>query len=101
MLCSFKTTVWKQDEETLIETIAEEEDKSKRRTDMLFEHSSPAAQFIRNIGKDFSIPSLLSAATINVYCKMINALAKQIEGADLLPENGVLWTTTRRSATQA
>lgn len=86
---------WKEPEHTEIEALLEDTDKSKGRTDALLELDSPAAKFVRSIGKQFNIPSLLTAGTIKKYCKEINTLAKQIEGADILPEASYLWSCLR------
>ena len=89
---------WKESEHTEIEALLEDTDKSKERTDALLELDSPAAKFVRSIGKQFNIPSLLTAGTIKKYCKEINTLAKQIEGADILPEGSYLWSCLRYHA---
>lgn len=92
---------WKEPEHTEIEALLEDTDKSKERTDALLKLDSPAAKFVRGIGKQFNIPSLLTAGTIKKYCKEINTLAKQIEGADVLPEGSYLWSCLRYSASYA
>lgn len=92
---------WKEPEHTEIEALLEDTDKSKERTDALLELDSPAAKFVRGIGKQFNIPSLLTAGTIKKYCKEINTLAKQIEGADVLPEGSSLWSCLRIGANYA
>lgn len=92
---------WKEPEYTEIEALLEDTDKSKERTDALLELDSPAAKFVRGIGKQFNIPSLLTAGTIKKYCKEINTLAKQIEGADVLPGGSGLWSCLRVYAYRA
>ena len=89
---------WKEPEHTEIEALLEDTDKSKERTDTLLELDSPAAKFVRSIGKRFNIPSLLTSGTIKKYCKEINTLTKQIEGADVLPEGSSLWSCLRSRA---
>lgn len=92
---------WKEPEHTEIEALLEDTDKSKERTDALLELDSPAAKFVRGIGEQYNIPSLLTAGTIKKYCKEINTLAKQIDGADILPEGSNLWSCLRYVANLA
>ena len=92
---------WKEPEHTEIEALLEDTDKSKERTDALLELDSPAAKFVRGIGEQYNIPSLLTAGTIKKYCKEINTLAKQIDGADILPEGSHLRSCLRISAHRA
>ena len=89
---------WKEPEHTEIEALLEDTDKSKERTDALLELDSPAAKFVRDIGKQYNIPSLLTAGTIKKYCREINTLAKQIEGADILPKGSYLLSCLRNNA---
>ena len=92
---------WKEPDYTELEALLEDTDKSKERTDALLELDSPAAKFVRGIGKQYNIPSLLTAGTIKKYCREINTLAKQIEGADVLPESSSLWSCLRSGAINA
>ena len=92
---------WKEPEHTEIEALLEDTDKSKERTDALLELDSPAAKFVRSIGEQFNIPSLLTAGTIKKHCKEINTLAEQIEGADILPRGSCLWSCLRLNASYA
>ena len=92
---------WKEPQHTGIEALLEDTDKSKERTDTLLELDSPAAKFVRSIGKQFNIPSLLTAGTIKKHCKEINNLAKHIEGADILPEGAHLWSCLHNVAYSA
>jgi len=89
---------WKEPGHSEIEALFEDTDLCKERTDELLKLDSPAAKFVRGIGEKFNIPSLLTAGAIKKYQKEINALAKQIEGADLLPEGSYLWSCLRVSA---
>jgi hypothetical protein len=89
---------WKEPGHSEIEALFEDTDLSKERTDELLKLNSPAAKFVRGIGEKFNIPSLLTAGAIKKYQKEINALAKQIEGADLLPEGSNFWSCLRSSA---
>lgn len=89
---------WKEPGHSEIEALFEDTDLSKERTDELLKLDSPAAKFVRGIGEKFNIPSLLTAGAIKKYQKEINALAEQIEGADLLPEGSYLWSCLRGGA---
>lgn len=89
---------WKEPGHSQIEALFEDTDLCKERTDELLKLDSPAAKFVRGIGKKFNIPSLLTTATIKKYQKEINTLAMQIEGADLLPEDSNLWSCLRGNA---
>ena len=64
-------------------------------SDELLKLDSPAAKFVRGIGEKFNIPCLLTTGAIKKYQKKINTLAKQIEGADLLPKGSYLWSCLR------
>lgn len=92
---------WKEPGHSKLNALFEDTDLCKERTDELLKLDSPAAKFVRSIGKQFNIPSLLTDGTIKKYEKEINALAKQIEGADLLPEGSVLWSCLRYDASTA
>lgn len=89
---------WKEPEHSQIEALFEDTDLCKERTDELLKLDSPAAKFVRSIGEKFNIPSLLTVGNVKKYQKEINALAKQIKGADLLPEDSNLWSCLRSSA---
>lgn len=84
-----------------IKALFEDNDLCKERTDELLKLDSPAAKFVRGIGEKFNIPSLLTAGAIKKYQEEINALAKQIEGADLLPAGSHLWSCLRSYAYHA
>lgn len=92
---------WKEPGHSEIEALFEDTDLYKERTDELLKLDSPAAKFVRGIGEKFNIPSLLTAGAIKKYQKEINALAEQIEGADLLPEGSYLWSCLRNGAGSA
>ena len=92
---------WKEPEYSQIEALFEDTDFCKERTDKLLKLDSPAAKFVRSIGEKFNIPSLLTAGAIKKYQYEINALAKQIEGADLLPKRSFLWSCLRYDAYNA
>ena len=92
---------WKEPGHLEIEALFEDTDLCKERTDELLKLDSPAAKFVRGIGEKFNIPSLLIAGAIKKYQKEINALAKQIEGADILPEDSSLWSCLRYYAYHA
>ena len=86
---------WKEPEHSEIEALFEDTDLSKERTDELLKLDSPAAKFVRGIGEKFNIPCLLTTGAVKKYQKKINTLAKQIEGADLLPKGSYLWSCLR------
>ena len=92
---------WKEPGHSKLNALFEDTDLCKERTDELLKLDSPAAKFVRGIAEKFNIASLLTTGTIKKYEKEINALAKQIEGADLLPADSVLWSCLRNDANTA
>lgn len=80
---------WKAKPLTQIEALKVEDSASA--TDELLTLGSPAAEFVRQFKSDvyghFSMPTLLAAMEIVYQLNDINALAKTIEGADLLEED--------------
>ncbi len=70
-------------------------------TDELLSLGSPAAQHVRECG-DYNLPSLLAAMEIWDQREDIDALARQIEGAELLRDYTLdIWSSCRYSANNA
>lgn len=69
---------------------------SKILTDEFFEVGSPAAKFVRKFKSEkyggFNLPTLLAAGEIAGQLKLIDALAENIEGADLLRDYSDIWS---------
>ena len=89
---------WKEPEHDEIDALFVDADRSKEVTDDLLALDSPAAKHVRSVGEQFNIPSLLAVGAIWKYRKDINALAKNICGADLLRERPYLWSCCRGNA---
>lgn len=98
MLGDGRSEAWMEPKHTEIEALFEDGDTSRERTDELLGLGSPAAEFVRSVGKEFNIPSLRSAGAIKKYRDEINALAEQIRGADLLDKDAILWSCLRGSS---
>lgn len=88
---------WKA--KTMTEIEALKVTSSKEATDELLSLDSPAAKFVRqfssNVYGHFSMPTLLAAMEIIYQQEDINALAKTIEGADLLEEDTFVSSCSR------
>ena len=95
LLDSEREPDWSQPSCSSIKALLEDVDKSKELTDALLCLDSPAAKYVRSIGEQFNIPSLLTTATIKKYRNGINNLAKKIDGADILPNRLRLWSCNR------
>jgi len=92
---------WKEPEHDEIDALFVDADRSKEVTDDLLALDSPAAKHVRSVGEQFNIPSLLTVGAIWKYRKDINALAKNISGADLLRERSCLWSCCRYNPSSA
>ena len=73
---------WKEKGRSEVEALMDDRDP-RELTVALVEAGSPAAKFVDELG-GFSLPSLQMLAAIAVNRDDIDALAKEIEGADLL-----------------
>lgn len=66
---------------------------NKAETDEYLRLDSPAAKHVREFGYD--LPSFTMAAAIVKFIDEINAVAETIEGADIIDEDSVVWTSCR------
>lgn len=95
-----KIEFWEAKKVRQIEALKETE--TRHETDQLYALGSPAALWVANFRSDahgtFTLPSLLAALELQHQKNEIDALAKTIEGADLLrdhPSN--VWSCSRCS----
>lgn len=65
----------------------------KEETDLLVEHESPAALYVRSWGEKCNLPTLFQLFHIMKYRAEINELAANIEGADQLGSS--VWSSSR------
>ncbi|MCR5244414.1 MAG: hypothetical protein K6C37_06720 [Bacteroidales bacterium] len=71
----------------------------KEETDLLVEHKSPAALYVRSWGEKCNLPTLFQLFHIMNYRAEINELAANIEGADQL--GSYVWSSSRYYAYNA
>ncbi len=83
---------WKAPELTEIKALKVEDTTAA--TDELLSLGSLAAKHVRRFG-DYNLPSLLAAMEICDQCEDIDALARQIEDADLLCDSLTIWSSCR------
>lgn len=87
---------WKAPKLSVIEAL--KVTNTTEQTDVLLSLESPAAKFVRDCG-NYNLPSLMTAMEICGQSKEIDALAKQIEGAELLCDYYLeLWSSCRYNA---
>lgn len=100
MLPDEKIKFWEAKKVRQIEALKETE--TRHETDQLYALGSPAALWVANFRSDahgtFTLPSLLAALELQHQKNEIDALAKTIEGADLLRDHpSVVWSCSRCS----
>lgn len=100
MLPDEKIEFWEAKKVRQIEALKETE--TRHETDQLYALGSPAALWVANFRSDahgtFTLPSLLAALELQHQKNEIDALAKTIEGADLLRDHpSVVWSCSRCS----
>lgn len=98
MLPANKIASW--DAKSVSEIDALKKDENLWATGVLLKYGSPAAEFVSKFHSDkhslFGLPTLLAAMEIQDQKDDIDALAKTIEGADLLRDfNSNVWSCSR------
>lgn len=98
MLPDEKIEFWEAKKVRQIEALKETE--TRHETDQLYALGSPAALWVANFRSDahgtFTLPSLLAALELQHQKNEIDALAKTIEGADLLRDHpSGVWSCSR------